>query len=235
MAGRWGPIPEEWTPRVEVVGRIVARVHIHRLILVRGTPGSGKSILLRLIAKHMEVNHPEVDVKIILMWTQAPGAKKSEQVIQHHTSYTYDGLLNSPKTMVLIDEGQETYSDAILWSQFKIHGNSSAMFIIFSAYGSAGAYPASIPGTLAGLVPLQRISLSWEPKISNLDEVALEEMPVGLYLQPHEAADLIDRFRPTDKSRPNFENDACQYLTEMSGGHAGALGGLLEQIMNNKV
>ena len=66
-------------------------------------------------------------------------------------------------------------------------------------------------------------------KIDNLAGAVPHKMPVGLYLQPHEAS---DRFRPTDQSHPMSKNGACQY--EISGGHAGALGGLLDEITNSK-
>ena len=145
---------------------------------------------------------------------------------------TYQGIMNSPKTIILIDEGQETYRDFTLWQQFKLKSEFFAIFILFSSYGSAGAHPATFPGTPEPLLPAQRISFLWEPICDS--PAAPHEFPVGLYLQAEEAIDLIKRY-PQPGGTIVFATDACKYLFEISGGHAGALAGLVEQITINKV
>lgn len=145
---------------------------------------------------------------------------------------SYRGIPNSPNTIILIDEGQETYHDYELWQSFKLKTQSSAIFILFSSYGSAGELPATFLGTPEPLLPAQRISFVWEPICDS--PAAPHEFPVGLYLQAEEAIDLIKRY-PQPGGTIVFATGACQYLTEISGGHAGALAGLVEQITTNKV
>lgn len=205
---------------------------MHKMILVRGTPGSGKSTLLHLIAKHLETTYPYLEVIKIPFWNYSPSVNTSEQLMQKFTNYSYWDLLNLPNTIILIDEGQETYNDSTLWNQFK---NSSAMFILFSSYGSAGGLPERFRGTPAPLKPAQRISFEWEPKGGDSGEVDLADRPVGLNLQPEEAADLIQRFARVSSRPIAFDDNASKYLTQLSGGHAGALAGILEHIAINTV
>ena len=214
--------------------RIVARAIHYRVILVRGTPGCGKSILLELVAWYLKNNRPEFKVINILQWNSLPGNPRSETLLKYHTGMTYRGTLNSPNTIILIDEGQETYRDYALWQAFKLKSPSSAIFILFSSYGSAGELPVEFRGTPEPLRPAQRISFLWEPRIGD-PEAALHDSPVGLYLQAEEAIDLIKRYPQPGGTNVFFATDACKYLFEISGGHAGALAGLVEQITTNKV
>ena len=122
-------------------------------------------------------------------------------------------------------QSQSSYYDNELWSFFKILDKHGAKFILFSSYGSAGPFPVLVKsGTPPIFQRAQRISLQWE------GDADTSTLPVGLLLNKAEAEDLIARFCANQYTKPTIAHDLQSTLVVLSGGHAGALAGLLETV-----
>lgn len=131
--------------------------------------------------------------------------------------------------LVFIGDAQSSYYDEYLWSRFKLLDMDSALFVLFSSYGSPGRYPAEVKtGTPPIFCPAQRINLQQES--SNDDE-----KPVRILLNNNEAHDLLSRLLLSQPIRPTLANDLMDYVISISGGHAGALAGLIEIIILDPV
>lgn len=136
-------------------------------------------------------------------------------------------------SLVLIDDAQSSYYDDQLWSCFKVLEMDSALFVLFSSYGSPGTYPAEVKtGTPPIFCPAQRISLQQESSDDDDDD---DETPVRILLENDEAHDLLSRLLLSQPTQPTLTNDLIDYVILISGGHAGALAGLLETIILDPV
>lgn len=133
-------------------------------------------------------------------------------------------LQSAKNTLVFIDDAQSSYYDDNLWSSFKTLESDSAMFILLSSYGSAGKYPAVVStGTPPIFTPEQRISLHKEQHPGC--------KPIGILLEKDEVEDLVSRFLENQSNGPHLEEGLTAYIRLISGGHAGALAGLLETVV----
>lgn len=215
-----------WTPRPQVVAEIFNRALKYRTILVRGTPACGKTVLLRLTHKYVLEQFPNYKVHTFDGWPQGMSRNESRAFIE-------EGVGRDPQlakdSLVLIDDAQSSYYDDYLWSRFKMLEMDSALFVLFSSYGSPGRYPAEVKtGTPPIFCPAQRINLQHES--SNDDE-----KPVRILLDNYEAHDLLSRIILSQPIRPTLTNDLVDYVISISGGHAGALAGLIETIILDPV
>lgn len=105
----------------------------------------------------------------------------------------------------------------------------SALFVLFSSYGSPGRHPAEVKtGTSPIFCPVQRINLQHES--SNNDEKS-----VRILLDNNEAHDLLSRLLLSQPIRPTLTTDRADYVISISGGHAGAFAGLIETIILDPV
>lgn len=139
-----------------------------------------------------------------------------------------DEIFVAQDRVIFIDDAQSSYYDDTIWGVFKLmEPNFGAYFVLFSSYGSPGPYPVQ---TKIGAPPVlkaqQRISLNWESG---------GDSPLGLLLKPDEAKDLLYRACAYNADRPILSEDLCDLLFNISGGHAGALSGLVETIITNSV
>ena len=126
--------------------------------------------------------------------------------------------------MVFIDDAQLSYYDDNLWSSFTTLEPDSAIFILLSSYGSVGKYPAVVnTGTPPIFTPEQRISLHKEQHPGC--------KPIGILLEKDEAEDLVARFLEIQSYGPHLEESLITYIRLISGGHPGALAGLLETVV----
>jgi len=87
---------------------------------VRGTPGSGKSVLANLL--HRYINEQELDTKVVSI-----NAWPENQKVQ-----TIDN------TIPILDEAQTTYGDKDFWSRFKNPGSEDMWVIAFASHSSSG-------------------------------------------------------------------------------------------------
>lgn len=209
-----------WTPRLHVVTEIFNSALKYQTILLRGTPACGKTVLLRLIHRHVLEHFPhyKVHTDTVIGWLQGMSTNKSR-------AYMEQQLGGDPQlakdSLVLIDDDQ-------LWSCFKVLEMDSALFVLFSSFGSPGRYPAEVKtDTPPIFCPAQRISLQQEGSDDDDDD----EKPVLILLENDEAHDLLSRLLLSLSTQPTLTNYLIDYVILISGGHAGALAGLLETII----
>lgn len=208
------------------MAEIFNRALKYRTILVRGTPACGKTVLLRLTHKYVLEQFPHYKVHVVDGWPQGMSSDESR-------AYMKQKIGGDPQlakhSLVFIDDAQSSYYDDYLWSRFKLLEMDSALFVLFSSYGSPGRYPAEVKtGTPPIFCPAQRINLQQES--SNDDE-----KPVRILLDNNEAHDLLSRLLLSQPIRPTLTNDLMDYVISISGGHAGALAGLIETIILDPV
>lgn len=133
-------------------------------------------------------------------------------------------------SLVFIDDAQSSYYDDYLWSYFKVLEMDSALFVLFSSYGSPGKNPAEVKtGTPPIFCPAQRISLQYNSSDGD------DEKPIRILLDNDEAHDLVSRLLSSKPTQPTLTDDLMHYVILISGGHAGALAGLLETIFIDPV
>lgn len=204
------------------------------MLLLRGTPGCGKTVLGHLIHRRIHVQYPDMNVYVFRGWPSGMDMFKSQDFLEKSTAVSQDVLFAESRHVIIIDDAHSSYYDDALWGYFlkSLQPPSGAVVLLLSAYGSASGYVAEVPtGTPPLLGEKQRISLRWSS-----DEV--DEPGVGLLLAPDEAYDLITRsckFGPNSHDQFSFSVELCQYLLTISGGHAGALSGLVDVIRDDTV
>lgn len=179
---------------------------------------------MKLIHRHVLSACPEWVVHTFCGWPQGMNIHNSES-----QKFLIKKLKVHPlcakNTLVFIDDAESSYYDENLWSFFKLLELDSAMFILFSSYGSPGECPNAIStGTSPVFAADQMISLHKEP-----DTYYYE--PIGILLEKDEVEDLVARFLKAQSNDPHLEEDLTAYLRLISGGHAGALVGLLETVV----
>ncbi len=217
-----------WTPRPVVVQRILERALEYSVVMVRGTPASGKSILMNLIYEHATANLPHLSLHMFRGWPMNLSFTESQNYLEEVLGFAREELFEARNTIVFIDDAQSTYYDEELWSFLKMLDSDGASFILFCSYGSPGPEPVEMKsGTPPSLGPLQRISLQWKENPS-------KDPPVGLLLLKDEADDLISRFCTRNANKPAFSSELSDHLYKISGGHAGALAGLVETVANDR-
>ncbi len=205
------------------------RVLEYRVVLVRGTPACGKTTLLRLIQQHVAQNYPNFTYYTIDSWPQNLNFPQSEEHLTKQVGMSKFELRAASNILICIDDAQSSYYDDELWSFFKNQGKEGACFLLFCSYGSAGPFPAQVrTGTPPCFNPQQRISLQWETSTER-------EPAIGILLRHDEADDLMSRSCEDDPNRPQLASDLRNLLFVYSGGHAGALAGLVDTIITNRV
>lgn len=175
-----------------------------------------------------------MNVYVFRGWPSGMDMFKSQDFLEKSTAVSQDVLFAESRHVIIIDDAHSSYYDDALWGYFlkSLQPPSGTVVLLLSAYGSASGYVAEVPtGTPPLLGEKQRISLRWSS-----DEV--DEPGVGLLLAPDEAYDLITRsceFGPNSHDQFSFSVELCQYLLTISGGHAGALSGLVDVIRDDTV
>lgn len=195
--------------------------------MVRGTPASGKSILMNLIHEHATRNLPHLRLHVFRGWPSDMSFAESQNYLEKMLGFARDHLFKARNTIICIDDAQSTYYDDELWSFLKMLDSAGASFILFCSYGSPGPEPVEVrSGTPPIFGRLQRISLQWGENTSM-------DPPIGLLLLKDEADDLIFRCCAQNANKPVLSSELSDLLYKISGGHAGALSGLVETVIND--
>ena len=180
---------------------------------VRGTPGSGKTVLTRLLAAHIRQQDPTVD-QVLQIYSWPPIADRDE----YDAVLKRKGWVEHKKTVFIFDEGQLTYDDGGLWLDFfkSIHESKGhRRAIVFASYGS----PTSriiITGTPTPMfIPdRQRVTLH---HIAHGDGLC----PAGLLFTRREFDDLVTRHYHSPEVY--FHQSFFESLFEITNGHVGAI------------
>ncbi|KAJ7601276.1 hypothetical protein B0H17DRAFT_1123474 [Mycena rosella] len=151
--------------RHDTVRGIVEQLRKVNFIQLRGSPASGKTILLHLIQQHLESEGKIVE-RLDKPWPTDEMERRGLHVWLR--TLRDKALENSIETVVLIDEGQASYGDFTLWnSYFKAWtGDITCQFriLIACAWGS---------------VTPHAMTSGWYPKI-----VLEEQQKIGLRPSP---------------------------------------------------
>ena len=93
---------------------------IYFFLSVRGTPGSGKSVLAGLLRRYINEKEPHTEVVVVNAWPENLPVQ------------------TTPNTILILDEAQTTYSDKDFWTRFKNPGLQDMRVVAFASHGSSG-------------------------------------------------------------------------------------------------
>ncbi|PYH86816.1 hypothetical protein BO82DRAFT_379929 [Aspergillus uvarum CBS 121591] len=218
-----------WTAkRSRVVNDLIARLDRYCLMRVNGTPASGKTTMMNLVANELLVRPPTTPIYILDGWEEARVEKAGGWTLYLKAPVGVPGRsLRNHSCYILVDEAHESYWDKQLWSAlFKSCGpGDAAKIVLFTCYGTAeddDHRPEQYFKTPMTFLPHQQISLRPEA----LDP---EWKPIGLLLEESEANDILPQVLPT--VIPNGEKLLTEELRHglflASGGHAGLFTSLI--------
>ena len=197
---------------------------LSEFLQVCGTPASGKSMLTKLLSRHIRDQEPDVCV----IWI---GGWKLDDVAECGGWYSFlkmrKGWIPGENMVFIFDEAQESYEDGELWNElFKgIHNYPDRRAIAFANYGSPSLF-IDIEGTSILVPPTARISL--------LPTTHGDHLPaVGLLFTRSEFDELVSRQYPYSEYyfHPSFL-DTVFGITE---GHVGAMYSFLNIILGSDV
>ncbi|KAL0630724.1 hypothetical protein Q9L58_010430 [Maublancomyces gigas] len=125
-------IPPFWSLRAAVVKNIYDRMIYYRVLHIRGTPASGKSILRLLLSRYIIDN----------------GLNGAVAFIESCLNLPRDQFYSTQDRGLLVDEAQLTYSNVYFWDSFlKLIDDTPGVHVIhFSYYGSPGRRPIELVG-----------------------------------------------------------------------------------------
>lgn len=182
---------------------------------------------MNLICKHATTHLPHLKLHMLRGWPPNMNFEQSQNYLDKSLGLERNSLITARNTIICIDDAQSTYYDDEFWSFLKMLSSDSATFILFCSYGNPGPEPVEVKsGTPPIFGQLQRISLQWEESPSM-------DPPIGLLLLKDEADDLIARCCAQNANQPVLSSELSDLLYKISGGHAGALAGLVETVIND--
>ncbi|KAJ7159852.1 hypothetical protein C8R43DRAFT_347266 [Mycena crocata] len=173
-------------PRTRLVQDLIEHLQAVRFLQLRGSPASGKTTLLLLLQAELETQGTETHL-FTLPWPTDATARHDlrERLVQIRN----DAVQNGGYTVILIDEGQASYDDTILWNTyFKLWATdlgTNVGIMIACAYGSVTPYTLSQgPYTPIVLESRQRVGLR--------PQKGLTAAPLGLLFDQGEVNTLLD-------------------------------------------
>ncbi|OJJ78666.1 uncharacterized protein ASPGLDRAFT_138465 [Aspergillus glaucus CBS 516.65] len=226
-------LPETFTERNLTVTALWDLIKRRQVVHIRGTPATGKSTLAHLLARHVSILEPGLEV-YHLCWPE------SFDYLSKSAPYSY--LLNNLARrsqdrddwmdidgLLIIDEAQASYRYSSLWNDLIkfLEPGFGLRVALFSSYGSASA----LVQEASTLTPLklnsnQRISL----------KRSAEHPDLCLLLSHDEFHDLVYRrcqsYGDSQPFRPSAE--LIEHLFGMTQGHAAASACVLEILSESK-
>ncbi|MBO0794274.1 MAG: hypothetical protein J2P36_25455 [Ktedonobacteraceae bacterium] len=215
--------------RTHTVIRLAEIVEEEQVVLVRGTPSSGKTVLSRLLRDYFEKCGDNV---VFIRGWRAKGVNAADYLTSRCRNAGYPGIQISEygdaNVIFIIDEAQLTYSDLGLWDFIKerIGRREGPKFCLFSSYGNPSE----------GMVKTAETERYTPPFLNTKKRVSLtpsrtEGSPdVGLFYDDLEFRDVVRRFCADPATRLKLDKAAQTYLFKMTNGHPGAVGSMLNYI-----
>ncbi|KAJ5567321.1 hypothetical protein N7535_006627 [Penicillium sp. DV-2018c] len=229
----------EISPRASTVEKLEQLLEKERVVLVRGTPTSGKTTLGRLLRhhyKHNRINGRIIPVVLFDAW-ECDGICFTHKITaegrREYSEFEDRDFVTDGEYLLILDEGQVSYPDYGLWlgliktQSWQNFGQSYGPRIcILASYGSPGAGPVyHQPGvTLASLTAAQGVSITKSP---------LQGYPdLALFYDSDEFNDVISRFSD-GVGIPNLRlsEKARTRIYELTNGHPGAVNGILNMLL----
>ena len=219
-------------PRANTIARLAARLDEKRVVHVRGTPSSGKTVLANLLWHHylergehvVFMDHWPQDVLNARIHLAAECRRFGYHEIQPH-NLAYANLI------FIFDEAQQSYgaSGSGLWSGFikqQAYANAGPRICLFSSYGSpsTGATERR-DGTTPHIFDVsRRVSIT----LSNVPQ----SPDICLFYNEEEFEDVVTRTCEDPITRFRFDSAAHKYLYSVTSGHPGAVSALLYLVFN---
>jgi hypothetical protein len=236
-----------FNPRTILVDEVIARVRRYHIVRVRGTPASGKTTLMKLVANKLLQEHGHTTpIHTLTSWYRGMANKATDwnSYLEQKTGVCGNDWLTYP-AYLLLDEAQQSCWDDELWSDlFKaVQPLVGYPFIIlFSSYGSPGRGYVNfeerhIPTPMV-FAAGQQIALRPDESIDNRLPMARKSTrsstwrPVGLLLDEDEAIDIVTRYASAATPSPSLSEEAKKGFFQVSGGHAGLLTSLVNGLQD---
>ncbi|KAF8253229.1 hypothetical protein K440DRAFT_534517 [Wilcoxina mikolae CBS 423.85] len=205
--------------RTDLVEDIIKRMFKYKVLHIRGTPASGKSVLLTLIKQYLAEEYPGLRVIHHQYWPAGMDTDTSTKFIESSLEAGMNDLQwELSDRVLLLDEAQGSYYDPVIWNGLlKQTSQGTGIFaVLFSCYGAPGIKPISITvGTPLIFSPEQRIGLSQHD--------TYEGSRAMLLLTEPEAMDICTRSCSRVSPTLVLSADLCRWLHQICGGHVGAL------------
>ncbi|RAH87262.1 hypothetical protein BO86DRAFT_423776 [Aspergillus japonicus CBS 114.51] len=223
--------------RHDLINELILRLERYHLIRINGTPASGKTTTMKLMANELLKRYPDTPLYILSGWPerQVRAAGGWVRYFQQQLNICISGdELEAYPSFILLDEAQESYWDTDLWVQlFKsIEKTVSVNFVLFTCYGSGkvhGGGGRNLPTqTPMNFQLYQQISLRPEEGIYHHSG----RKEVGLLLNEDEAYKVLDQYVPSNMSNGAdiLTKELKRGLYLASGGHAGLLVSLVDAL-----
>ncbi|KAJ7736764.1 hypothetical protein DFH07DRAFT_927717 [Mycena maculata] len=194
-----------------------------RFFSVRGTPGSGKTSLGSLLHDYILETVPDVRVTVTNTWKQSGSVTESFRASRLSGDDIENAMDVDDKIphWIIMDEGQSTYSDAILWSTFLKTPPNNVIIVMLASHGNRGRNDVDIIGTLNNIQPHQRMGLL----PTQNGDLGHRNIP-GLYFRHEEYTELL-ALRQQHSELPELDSELATWVYEVSSGHVGAIESLL--------
>ncbi|QKX57279.1 uncharacterized protein TRUGW13939_04390 [Talaromyces rugulosus] len=219
-------------PRENTVEELANILDCERVVHVRGTPASGKSMLAGLLVAYYR--NRKIPVIYKNTWPQefVPCYNKLFVHMFRENGYDFDirDYLFTQDVAIILDEAQMSYGADDLWLGLikSQSGNRYGPRIaIFTSYGSPTKGPEMdpMPGSpLAFLGPQQRVSIT--PSIVGFSP------KIALFYNREEFDDVVFRYCHDVTSLLKLDDGASDYLFSLTNGHPGAVNGILNMLQN---
>ncbi|KAJ7724952.1 hypothetical protein DFH07DRAFT_261958 [Mycena maculata] len=211
-------------PRTNLIHGIVDRLQSVNFIQICGSPACGKTILLHLLHDHLRQQGKEVH-RFDEVWPTARNER--EELLSQLIDLQNFAFETNTETIVLIDEGQATYSDVHLWNVFfkAWAGDLKGPFAIIIAcvYGS-------VPHVLTK-GPYAPIQLEVSQKIG-LRRSA--DAPLGLLFEAHEVEELF-QLRITAGDIPQIDQRLKHLVYYWTQGYVSVLSAFIKMFHNKSL
>jgi hypothetical protein len=234
------PLGSTYSQRPETVRKLFELIKARRVVHVRSTPTSGKTVLAGLLFKYIESKHRDFN-PIFITWRLYGTADRGNASWMNFLCKFSGGLVkqktfyDSKDVIFIIDEAQLSYKDKPFWvdclKSWKDYissredEKSGPYFVLFSSFGS----PSSITLEIDGSSP---VDLAHNQRVSLLP--ATDGVPgLGVCFTFEEVKDVCSALI----AHRNFtvHEDVLKYLFELANGHAGLTRGLLNSLFEREV
>ncbi|KAI9748925.1 MAG: hypothetical protein M4579_007071 [Chaenotheca gracillima] len=221
--------------RENTVRDLLEQLRTSRVIIVRGTPASGKSILSRLLEVYARTSDPDLVIHRIVWSTPQSYYINHFRELNKLTGRAerdHDDWFHQNQRLLIIDEAQASYLFSDFWAELVkavAQTQEGPMIALFASYGSPTTGPSD-----GGMTPM---SFSRDQQVSaRADE--RNSAGLKLYFSREEFDDVVSRYSThTGQSGQPFlpEPELITYLLEYTNGYPGAVDAVLEVLANSKI
>ena len=233
-------------PREHTVSKLAAILDDMGIVHVRGTPASGKTCLSELLRDYYRKEGRKVFlimewekldpknpwgsfIKLVEKWNEELESSPITSFTSTSSKSKHDpSWVVTSNTVILVDEAQKTYSDAVLWDTILKARQATTCdynfrLCLFCSYGSPNIGPDKTFFTPVKLPNKWCISLTPQN---------LRGSPsIGLFYDKEEFKDAVSRLLTFQyPERFSFDEDAQDYIFALSNGHPGAVSSILNAL-----